>query len=405
MNRMIAWLLVGVLAMLLAALALAQQHIPYDEFNVNDNPPMQRQPRGPHGNPGPSQTITGETMCKQGCPTGTQGFGRAPKEPVIAEHRALQECHWMIRNSTQAQDPIVMENIKPCRDREMAPGVPAVLRDGLLECWGLIHRAYDKSFEAWEGFRRGGTGLRGNEITALRKEAARILSAVPGCLDVAIRQLDGYMMQTTEEGGPIIAQKPKPPEPSPSGNHLCPDSLTMLAEIPIMLKSSAVPVGKVNAVLRTGVGAAYRMTVAPSKGKESPSNWDGTQIAESLATISNTCPAQAFPPGRDPCAAAGFGDATFTVGDGGTAFGETFPAEQNTFIDLHTLFAGESILHRKGEKTAANCQVKCDQTYSCGGKPIGHFKVEYTLRRKVLGGKPVTTVDVKKTIQPLKIGK
>ena len=232
MHRMMAWALVGVLAMLLAAPARAQQHIPYDEFRVNDDPPTQRPPRGPHGNPGPSQTITGETLCKQGCPTGTQGFTGAdyprcvpllkgwffpktgscdprrplPKDPdaffqAIAEHYALQDCFWMIRNSTQAQDRPMMENIKRCRDREMPPGVPAPLRAGLEECWGLIHDAYDKSFEAWEGFRRGGTGLRGKEITALRQEAARILSWVPGCLGAGIRRLDGFLTQETYAAG------------------------------------------------------------------------------------------------------------------------------------------------------------------------------------------------------------
>jgi hypothetical protein len=232
MHRMIVCLLAGVLALLLAGPAFAQQHIPYDEFRVNDDPPMQRPPRGPHGNPGPSQTITGETLCKQGCPTGTQGFtgtdyprcvpllkgeflpksgscdpGRPlPKDPdaffqAIAEHYALQDCFWMIRNSTQAQDRRVMANIKPCGDWQVHPGVPAPLRAGLEECWDIIHRAYNKSFEAWEGFRRGGTGLRAKEITALRREAQWLLNTIPGCLGAGIRRLDGFLTQETYAAG------------------------------------------------------------------------------------------------------------------------------------------------------------------------------------------------------------
>jgi hypothetical protein len=153
MHSAIHLFLIGVFMVALATLARAQS----DSFNVNT---PERYDRGPR------QRITGPVDCvaQEGfsCPTGTQGFGGinfhclppltgsfipknwscggpgwpADREPVlktILEIFSVQDCHWMLRNSVQAQDlPMMQLLAERCSpERHVSPAVPAPLQGGV----------------------------------------------------------------------------------------------------------------------------------------------------------------------------------------------------------------------------------------------------------------------------------
>lgn len=137
---------------------------------------------------------------------------------------------------------------------------------------------------------------------------------------------------------------------------------------------------------RTGYGAAAVMKVEPDS-----TNWDGTQIVESLKQTKNTCPKEF---GISPCS----GNSTFTVGAGtkSSVLGE-LEAKRNRFYDFHiSRWNKGSLLHDRNPDNVDSCQVECEQKYSCGDAVIGTHTVTRTFTKGKSGSRDVTLVAVTK---------
>jgi hypothetical protein len=113
--------------------------------------------------------------------------------------------------------------------------------------------------------------------------------------------------------------------------------------------------------------------------------FDGVTIVEAVSETSNSCPASF----GNQCA----GSSSFTVGAGGSTFGQTFPAATNTFYDQHASTSASSALDAAGINS---CSSSCKQVYSCGGTPIGTFTINRSFTKGTIQGTPVTNVTVTK---------
>ena len=157
-----------------------------------------------------------------------------------------------------------------------------------------------------------------------------------------------------------------PPRPA------CPTSVTLSGTTTLSL-ASQFP------TLKTGIGIVASMQTNPTN-----INWNNIQITESVTPSSNDCPAS-----FGSCAASD----TFTVGTGGTAFGQTFTGTTNIFYDLHTSTGAVSALDSAGINS---CTRVCSQTYSCGGHVIGTFTINRSFTKGTIQNTPVTNVTVTK---------
>lgn len=138
---------------------------------------------------------------------------------------------------------------------------------------------------------------------------------------------------------------------------------------------------------RTGYGAVATMKVEPDT-----TNWDSTQIVESLKLTKSTCPEEF---GINPCS----GSSTFTVGaESNSSVLGKLAATKNRFYDFHTTRWNKgSLLHDRNPKNIDSCEAVCEQNYSCGGKVIGTHKITRTFTKGKSGDRDVTLVNVKKT--------
>lgn len=158
-----------------------------------------------------------------------------------------------------------------------------------------------------------------------------------------------------------------PPKPA------CPTTVTLSGTTTLSLASQFPG-------LKTGIGIVASMQTNPTN-----INWNGTAIVEALTQSSNNCPASF----GSQCT----GSSTFTVGQGGSTFGQNFAATQNIFYDQHASTSTVSALDNAGINS---CQVTCSQTYSCGGHAIGTFTINRSFTKGTIQNTPVTNVTVTK---------
>jgi len=158
-----------------------------------------------------------------------------------------------------------------------------------------------------------------------------------------------------------------PPKPA------CPTSVTKSSTTTLSLASQFPG-------LKTGIGIVASMQTNPTN-----INWNNTQITEAVSQSSNSCPSSF----GSLCS----GSDTFTVGTGGSTFGQNFAATQNIFYDQHVTTSGVSILDSAGINS---CQATCAQTYSCGGNVIGNFTINRSFTKGTIQNTPVTNVTVTK---------
>lgn len=154
----------------------------------------------------------------------------------------------------------------------------------------------------------------------------------------------------------------------------CPSSVALASSTTISLASQFPG-------LKTGVGIVASMQVSPATQPNGHS-WNGTLIAESLVTATNTCAQW----GVASCSAG----APFTVGTGGIAFGQVFAPTTNVFYDQHVATSSTSALSAPG--APSSCTQSCTQQYSCNGTTIGNFILVRTLTLGQIQGTPVTNV-------------
>jgi hypothetical protein len=157
-----------------------------------------------------------------------------------------------------------------------------------------------------------------------------------------------------------------PPRPA------CPTSVTLSSTTTLSL-ASQFP------TLKTGIGIVASMQTNPTNV-----NWNNIQITESVTASSNDCPAS-----FGSCAASD----TFTVGTGGSTFGQAFTGTTNIFYDQHTSTGSVSALDAAG---IDSCTRVCNQTYSCGGHVIGTFTINRSFTKGTIQNTPVTNVTVTK---------
>ncbi len=129
---------------------------------------------------------------------------------------------------------------------------------------------------------------------------------------------------------------------------------------------------------KTGVGLLATMMASAGH--------DGAQISESITNGANGCPFQLVCQGGRP----------FTVGppNAADAYGLQLPNVDNAFYDQHVGLGYTDILNGTGVNS---CNTTCNQTYFCGGAPIGKFTIKYTFTHGTLNGQGVTNVTATKT--------
>jgi Domain of unknown function (DUF4157) len=184
------------------------------------------------------------------------------------------------------------------------------------------------------------------------------------------------------------SQSPK--QPAPPTRPTCPADIKVAAVGPFNDRDF----GKDG--YRTGWGSIARMEVLDPDGRD----WADTQIHEQVKQVKNTCGARARKVCSNESGDDGSGGSTFKVGAPGQFLGKASqPAVKNGFYDLHIFsLKNVSILH---ELDKAECEIQCQQTYSCGGKPIGPtFDISYALAKDTAAGYDVTRVVVHKVAAP-----
>ena len=140
----------------------------------------------------------------------------------------------------------------------------------------------------------------------------------------------------------------------------------------------------------TGIGIVADMQVGPSS-----TNWNGTQLTESLTTKSNSCPANwgNLCPGSTGIFTVGQNAlVTFPAGNGEVVVG-TEPAVENQFYDTHGMTSNLNVLN---SSNISACSFSCMQSYSCGGKVVATFTITKTLNLGTVNNYSVTNVAVTK---------
>ena len=187
---------------------------------------------------------------------------------------------------------------------------------------------------------------------------------------------------------PPKTKTPPPKQKAPAAKAACPTDIQVINIDPIVDKDF----GK-NGWLTGYGGVAYMQVSGPDR-----TDWDGTIIKEKVKQTKNNCGARA----KKTCSNVS-GTNEFEVGTGAKVMGQTkLPALMNTFYDIH--FWGDkdaSVLHEKG---LTDCQVQCEQSFSCGGKQIGpEFIITYSATRDTIANYyDVTRVKVDKSAKASK---
>jgi hypothetical protein len=137
----------------------------------------------------------------------------------------------------------------------------------------------------------------------------------------------------------------------------------------------------------TGVGILTLMTVTGPA-----SDYTGAILTETVAPVSNSCPANiqaytSFP----PINAAAHSD--FFVGATAEWEGQAHASAANSFYDSHKLILNVDIL---GLTNVGSCKATAKQTYTCNGQPIGTFTLTNNYSHGTLSGQSVTNVSVTK---------
>jgi uncharacterized protein DUF6531 len=156
-----------------------------------------------------------------------------------------------------------------------------------------------------------------------------------------------------------------------------------------LLKSDAA----ITATLRDGstkiyspIEGQYRLTSFTDRnGNRLSVRYKGGLVTESMTQSINTCPANF----GNLCS----GSDSFATGQGGSAFGVTFPPQHNIFYDQHTTTSTVSFLDQAG---ISSCVAVCKQTYTCNATVIGTFNVTRTFTKGTIQSTPVTNVAVTK---------
>jgi len=164
------------------------------------------------------------------------------------------------------------------------------------------------------------------------------------------------------------------PSPIVSVSQRCPSSISISG-------TATEPLAPKVPTFLTGIGIVAKMQVNPST-----TDWDDTQIIESLVTTSNSCPSG----WGNPCGQT----SAFTVGEGGTAVnGQVFPPVHNQFLDEHATVDTINDLAASGLNA---CSSVCTQHYSCNGTVIGTFTITKSYAKGTVGNYTVTNVTATK---------
>lgn len=210
---------------------------------------------------------------------------------------------------------------------------------------------------------------------------------------VAPGSTNGLASATVPSGDGGVPKSPCPQLTQEGDNQVtvsCPATTTVSALTPLSI-TLLFP------SLKTGIGAVAAMQVGPTT-----TNWDGSQLLESLTTVSNSCPASF----GNICT----GSSTFTVGNGGqaqvsvngvpTLVGPVFPGQENIFYDQHTATSSISKLDEAGINS---CTAVCSQTYTsavspfaCIGVPAGTHTITLKFIQAQINGTHVTSTEVSK---------
>jgi hypothetical protein len=189
--------------------------------------------------------------------------------------------------------------------------------------------------------------------------------------------INGQVCSNAPQCSATIVQSPT----SPGTVTQCPSSVSLNATTNIPLEDDFP-------TYKTGIGIVTSMQVSGP----SSASYNNSQISEAVSyngVMQNNCPSQYFPGGCN-------GSDTFTVGQGGSAFGVNFLSENNIFYDQHTSVGPSSVLNAAGIST---CTYSCNQTYSavsdaagrsCGGTNVGNFLITYTFTKDTIQGTAVT---------------
>jgi hypothetical protein len=121
-------------------------------------------------------------------------------------------------------------------------------------------------------------------------------------------------------------------------------------------------------------------------------DWSGAQVFERVSQSSSTCPGawQMCSPAMQP----------FPINQSrhSTVLGE-LPARRNRFYDFHTSRWNESRLHDSTQNPTGmdECTVVCNQSYVCGERVLGNFRITRHFSKDVRNGREITVVNTTKT--------
>jgi hypothetical protein len=195
------------------------------------------------------------------------------------------------------------------------------------------------------------------------------------------------------------------PAPDPD-RHTCPTDIEYISYLklnPYIYPYTNYIPSSGDIYLYTGMGLATGMHVLPQSH-----DWNGTMIGENVWQVSSAfsqyeCPAAIFG-NKPPCEAGGSGESTFTVGNRllDSINHLQTSSVMNVFVDIHSLFATDSMLDRVSPPVW-DCYFRCGQQYTCSGQAFGPvFYIDYHLTRQVRTstdrpqGFPITVVTVSK---------
>jgi Domain of unknown function (DUF4157) len=244
------------------------------------------------------------------------------------------------------------------------------------------------------GFNGDRSGVPDDEEWARLNKGCRSESGYDGP-DVQISDNEKAMLRnpSCQRGSRGSQSKPPPTTPPPTAPAACPTSIKVAGTGNLQMDASFA-----EADLLTGFGGFAIMEVSDASGKD----WAGSAIHENLKSVKNTCGlAGACSNASGEGGAAG---STFKVGDASNLLGiMPLPSKKNTFYDQHmVIIKGISLLHKAG---LPSCEIQCEQTYDCGGKPFGPtFLISYSLKRDTMKSKTksidVTSVDMSVAAKP-----
>jgi len=229
----------------------------------------------------------------------------------------------------------------------------------------------------------------GAEYSRLERDADRTAAGVAGRLWGGFKGIARQSLPVLRSGlklqrcGASQTRQPTTAPAVPAAPDSCPTSV-------VLESTQDMTPGGLALGYRTGYGILSVMHLLPDSA-----DWSRAQVFERVSQASTGCP--------DTWNICNPASRPFPINQSthSTVLGE-LPAQRNRFYDFHTSRWNSSRLHDSTQNPTGmdECRVVCNQSYVCGERVLGNFRITRHFRKAMRNGREITEVNTTKTAVP-----